>query len=76
MINVVPVVTADIDSDTCQYSDYICDVTFTAKDLAADDMTVATHPDPLQDSLVLMDNGCTTGEGVKTCTRTLEGTID
>jgi hypothetical protein len=44
--------------------------------VAADDMTVATTPDPLPDSLSLTDNGCSVSGGVKTCTWTLAGTMD
>jgi PKD repeat protein len=74
--NYTPEVTASLHEQTVQYSDYICDVTFTATDVAADTMTAATTPDPLPDSLVLTDNGCNVSGGIRTCTWTLSGTMD
>jgi len=75
--NVAPLVTVDNDRQTVQYSDYICDVTFTATDVAADALTAATVPHPLPDTLVLTGNGCTpSADGIwHTCTWTLAGTI-
>jgi hypothetical protein len=72
--NVTPVVTVNIENQTVQYSDYIGTVTFTATDVAADDMTATTSA--LPDSLALTDNGCSTNDGLKTCTWTLAGTMD
>ena len=76
VLNVPPVVTVDIDEQTLQYSDYICDVIFTATDVAADTMTAATTPDPLWDTLALTANPCTVSGGVRTCTWTLAGAMD
>jgi len=72
--NVAPVVTVNIDSQTVQYSDYICDVIFTATDVAAEDLTATTSA--LPGSLTLTDNGCSVSGGTRTCTWMLEGTMD
>jgi PKD repeat protein len=74
--NLPPVVSVDIDTQTIQYSDYICDVTFTATDVAADTLTAT--PSTLPDTLSLNSQGCVvSGDGIwQTCTWTLEGTID
>jgi hypothetical protein len=74
--NVPPAVTVDIGSQTVQYSDYICDVTFTATDVAADTMTATTSPSTLPDTLTFTANGCSDSGGIKTCTWTLAGTMD
>jgi hypothetical protein len=74
--NVDPQVTVSHDNQTVQYSDENCAVTFTAEDVAVDTMTAATTPATLPASLVLTDNGCSVSGGVKTCTWTLEGTMD
>jgi PKD repeat protein len=74
--NLPPVVTVDTDSQTLQYSDYLCDVTFTATDVAADTLTAT--PDFLPVSLGLTGPNCTpSADGIwQTCTWTLEGTLD
>jgi predicted GH43/DUF377 family glycosyl hydrolase len=72
--NVAPVVTVDIDSQTVQYSDYICDVTFTATDVLADPLTPSWSA--LPDSLVVTDNGCTDDGLWQECSWTLSGTMD
>jgi C1A family cysteine protease len=74
--NLPPAVSVDVVSQIIQYSDYICDVTFTATDVASDTLTAT--PDALPDSLDLIAQGCVlSGDGIwQTCTWTLEGTID
>jgi PKD repeat protein len=78
VLNLPPAVTVDTSSQTIQYSDYICTVTFEATDVAADPLTAATTPDPLYDSLALTSQGCVVSDdGIwHTCTWTLDGTID
>ena len=76
VVNGAPIVSVDIYSQTIQYSDYICTVTFTATDVAADILTAT--PDWLPDTLSLVAQGCElSGDGIwQTCTWTVEGTID
>jgi hypothetical protein len=72
--NVAPVVTVDIDSQTVQYSDSICDVTFTATDVLADPLTPSWSA--LPDSLAVTANGCTNDGLWQECSWTLSGTMD
>jgi hypothetical protein len=76
--NLAPAVTVDPETQTCQYSDELCEVTFTATDVAADTLMAATTPDPLPDSLMLADKVCTVpDDGLwQTCTWTITGTMD
>jgi PKD repeat protein len=78
VVNLPPVVSVDIDTQEIQYSDYICDVTFTATDVAADPLTASTTPDPLWESLSLTSESCEVSvDGIwHTCTWILGGTID
>ena len=75
--NVPPAVSVSLASQRVQYSDYICEATFTATDVAADTLAASTLL-PLPASLALTSNGCTySDDGVwQTCTWTLSGTVD
>lgn len=82
--NVSPTVTADLTSQTVQYSDYISDVTITATDVSADSMIATTSWSVdgggltlgLPDFLALTNNGCSVSTDTNTCTWILEGISD
>jgi C1A family cysteine protease len=73
--NLPPQVTIDTETQTIQYSDYICPVLVTATDVAQDALTPSVT---LPDSLALVSLGCVpSSDGIwHTCTWRLQGTID
>ena len=82
--NLPPEVSVAPSTQPCQYSDHICDVTYTATDVAADTLTASPSYDldgggftvGLPSNLTLTDNECTTDGDEQTCTWTLSGIMD
>ncbi len=81
--NVAPVVTADPESQTVPYSDAIAEISFTATDVAADELTASLYwsadgttfqDDPPFAGLALALDSCTTAGGIETCIWKVTGT--
>lgn len=72
--NVAPTVSADIASQSVQYSDWITPVTITATDVSADTMSATAAG--LPSGLTLSSPGtCSDSAGIKTCTWTISGKV-
>jgi hypothetical protein len=72
--NVPPFVVVDSPTQAVQYSDLITDVTITATDVAADNLSCTATG--LPDDLTLTPDGCSDSDGTNGCTWTLAGVVD